>query len=559
MSQDTVPGRLSGFFTRFPQLAFLARVPKPALLGAGALAIALLAVALLWSRGPEYRVLFSNIEERDGGAIVTALTQMNVPYRFSDSGTALLVPAEKVHETRLALAAQGLPKGGSVGFELLDNPRFGASQFSEQVSYQRGLEGELARSIESLHAVERARVHLALPRQSLFVRERQKPTASVLLTLYPGRQIDHAQVTAISWLLASSVPNLHADDISVVDQSGRLLSTPQGEEFGFDADQQRRARQIEQRAEERILALLNPLLGSGNVHARVTADLDVSRREQTSESYRPNQSPNEAAVRSRQSNRREQTGLAPAGGPPGALSNQPAPAAVAPIDAPATGNAASQAEAGKPAAPAAPTQSSTDETINYEVDRTIEHVRTPAGEVRRLSVAVVLNYLPDAQGVPQPLSPEDMAKIEGIVRDAVGYSEARGDSVSLANSPFTENLAQTDEPPFWRDPFYLDLGQSMLQYLLYLLLALFAWRAVIRPILNQRNAPTAAPAAPATAQSEAQLQQIREAQSAALREQQLQAEKHSHEKNLAAARELAQKDPRAVAMIIRAWMEGKNG
>ncbi|CAM4297919.1 flagellar basal-body MS-ring/collar protein FliF [Kerstersia similis] len=556
MSQDAVPARQSGFFTRFPQLAFLARLPKPALLAAGALAIALLAVALLWSRGPEYRVLFSNLEERDGGAIVTALTQMNVPYRFNEAGTALLVPAEKVHETRLSLAAQGLPRGGSVGFELLDNPRFGASQFSEQVSYQRGLEGELARSIESLYAVERARVHLALPRQSLFVRDRQKPTASVLLTLYPGRQIDHAQVTAITWLLASSVPNLSAEDISVVDQGGRLLSTPQGEEFGFDADQQRRARQIEQRAEERILALLTPLLGNGNVHARVSADLDVSRREQTSETYRPNQAPNEGAVRSRQSNRREQTGLAPAGGPPGALSNQPAPAAVAPINAPAQDNAATPAETARPAAPA---QSSAEETVNYEVDRTIEHVRTPAGEIRRLSVAVVLNYLPDAQGVPQALSPEDMAKLEGIVREAVGYNEARGDTVSLANSPFNETLVQAEETPFWRDPFYLDLGRSMLQYLFYFLLALFAWRAVIRPILAQRQAPASNPAVASAAPSETQIQQIQEAQNAALREQQLHAEKQSHEKNLAAARELAQKDPRAVAMIIRAWMEGKNG
>ena len=215
----------------------------------------------MWSREPDYKVLFSNLQDRDGGAIVTALTQMNVPHRFNETGTALLVPADKVFNTRMQLASQGLPRGGAAGFELLDTPRFGASQFAEQVSYQRALEGELARSIEALNPVQTARVHLAIPRQSLFVRERQAPTASVLLNVYAGRSLSDAQVSAIAWLLSSSVPELKDENVSVVDQTGRLLSSPGGDGRGIDADQTRHIRDLEQRTVERIIAILTPLVG----------------------------------------------------------------------------------------------------------------------------------------------------------------------------------------------------------------------------------------------------------------------------------------------------------
>jgi len=229
------------------RLPFLRTLPKSMLLaGAAALVIALAAVAILWSRTPDYKVLFANLDERDGGAIVTALTQMNVPYRFSDQGGALLVPADRVHETRLQLASQGLPRGGSVGFELLDNARFGASQFSEQITWQRGLEGELTRSIEAMHHVQQARVHLAMPRQTLFVRDRQTPSASVLLNLYPGRTLTDTQVSSVAWLVAASVPGLDTEHVSIVDQNGRLLSAPGNQTSGMDSEQLRYVRDIEQ-------------------------------------------------------------------------------------------------------------------------------------------------------------------------------------------------------------------------------------------------------------------------------------------------------------------------
>ncbi|MFT4190100.1 MAG: flagellar basal-body MS-ring/collar protein FliF [Comamonas sp.] len=542
-----------------PRLDSLARLPKSALVAAVALLIALVAVSLLWSRGPEYRVLFANLEEADGGAIVAALGQMNIPYQFSEGGGALLVPADKVHETRLALATRGLPKGGAVGFELMDNARFGASQFAEQVTYQRGLEGELARSIEALQAVQRARVHLALPRQSLFVRERQKPSASVLLNLHPGRSLGDSQVAAIAWLVSSSVPDLAAEDISIVDQNGRLLSAGGSGALGLDGDQQRRLREIEQRAVERILSLVSPIVGSGNVQAQVSADLDFAQREETSEVYRPNQAPDQAAIRSRQTSASSQTGQLAATGVPGALTNQPPAQPTAPIvQPPANAAPGQQAQQGQQAQAQAqtqaqaPGQSRHDDTVNYELDRTISHVRLPTGTVRRLSVAVLLNYRADASGAPQPLPAEDIAKIEKLVREAVGYSEARGDTLSVANSPFAETPVET--VPLWRDPASIDLAKSLLQYLAIGLIVLLAWRLVARPILRQRAAEREAAIQAAESASTAQQDHAERA----LREAQRTQEKRTYENNLATARELAQKDPRAVAMIVRSWMSDGN-
>ena len=368
--------------------------------------VALIVAAVMWTSEPKYKVLFSNLEDRDGGAIVTALGQMNVPYRYNENGTALLVPADRVYDARLQLASQGLPRGGSVGFELMDNARFGASQFAEQINYQRGLEGELARSIESMHTVQHARVHLAMPRQSLFVRERQAPTASVLLNLYPGRSLSDAQVSAISWLVASSVPELTAENVSVVDQNGRLLSAPLGEGRGMDADQLRFVREMEQRTVERILTILNPLVGPGNVHAQASAEMDFARREETSEVYRPNQEPGQGAIRSQQTSDATQRGIGPAQGVPGALSNQPPGNAQAPITNPQQPPArpgqtpqqqGAQQQTGAQAASGSLNERR-DATTNYEVDRTISHVKQPVGALKRLSVAVVVNYIRDKDG-----------------------------------------------------------------------------------------------------------------------------------------------------------------
>lgn len=546
----------SSLLAKFPVLERVRALPKPVLLGAAAALVAVIVAVVMWSSEPKYKVLFSNLDDRDGGAIVTALGTMNVPYRYNENGTALLVPADRVYDARLQLASQGLPRGGSVGFELMDNARFGASQFAEQINYQRGLEGELARSIEAMNTVQHARVHLAMPRQSLFVRERQAPTASVLLNLYPGRSLSDAQVSAISWLVASSVPELTAESVSIVDQNGRLLSAPLGEGRGMDADQLRFVREIEQRTVERILTILNPLVGPGNVHAQATADVDFSRREETSEVYRPNQEPGQAAVRSQQTSDSTQRGVGPAQGVPGALSNQAPANAQAPVTnppqqqpprpgQPPQANAQQQHQQQQQQtgtqAPAGNLNERRDATTNYEVDRTISHIKQPVGNLKRMSVAVVVNYVRDKDGELQALPPEELNKLTNLVREAMGYSEGRGDSLNLVNSQFNDGPPPL---PMWRDPEMISLFKTILFWLIGGVLALWLYRKIRRSVTEYLYPPVD----PEQAEAE-RAEAAREAQDLARAK-----ETDRYQDNLERARTMANKDPRAVAMVLRTWM-----
>ncbi|MCZ4330629.1 flagellar basal-body MS-ring/collar protein FliF [Castellaniella denitrificans] len=554
---------ITDWMNRNPALARLAALPRPVLLGLGAAIVALLVVATLWMREPEYRALFSNVEARDGGAIVSVLNQRNVPYKFADNGATILVPADQVYALRLQLAEQGLPRGGSVGFELLDEPKFGASQFSEQITYQRALEGELARSIEALQPVKSARVHLAIPRQSLFVRDREAPTASVLLTLYPSRTLSESQVSAIAWLVSSSVPKLNAESVSIVDQDGHLMSSPGGE-AGMDSTRRNFINDVEQRTTQRILTLLNPIVGPGNVRAQVSATVDFSQREQTSEVYRPNETPGTAAIRSKQTSDSAQNGMLPPTGVPGALSNEPPANATAPIQT-AAANQATQAPAaaGTQSPPAQTSGTGTvngapgsarqgqgsvrnDATVNYEVDRTISHVKHELGSLQRLSVAVVVNYR-DKDGEPAPLDSAEMDDINALVKQAMGYSADRGDTLSVVNSAFTDQ-----EPKFkpWENPEYRGLALQVLKVLLILAVLFFLWRSVVRPIVQGfANAQVE------RAKNEAHLETMREQR----RQDELRAsEMNRYEENLDTARQLAQRDPRAVAMVLRSWMDPKN-
>ena len=560
--------QMAQWMARMPSLANIASWSRPVQLGVASAVLAVIVVATLWLQAPAYKVLFSNIEDRDGGAIVNALTSMNVPYKLGETGSTILVPADRVHEARLQLAQQGLPRNGNAGFELLDQARFGASQFAEQVNYQRALEGELSNSIKSLHAVQDARVHLALPRESLFVRDRQPPTASVLVSLYPGRSLSDAQVSAVSWLVSSSVPHLTPENVSVVDQNGRLLSAPTGE-AGLENTRRDLVNDIEQRTVQRILTLLNPLVGSGNVRAQVSADVDFSQREQTSEVYRPNQTPGQAAVRSQQTSASIQNGVLPPEGIPGALTNQPPANPVAPIDVqPAPGqqnpananqpNAANNANnpnnaaqantntAGQNTATPANGTARNDATVNYEVDRTISHVKDPVGTLRRLSVAVVVNYR-QVDGEQVPLEQAELDKLNELVRQAMGYSEQRGDSISVVNSAFTPEPSV----PAWQDPVYLDYAVQLFKYLVIAFAIYLLWRLILRRIIMESQA--------AQARREAELQQEKESREQAETAARLAAEMSRYEDNLTAARELAKKDPRAVAMVMRAWMEKKDG
>jgi flagellar M-ring protein FliF len=508
----------------------------------GAAAIAVLVAAFMWSQTPDYRALYGNLSDRDGGAVIAALQQMNVPYKFADGGGALLVPANQVHEVRLRLAGQGLPKGGLAGFELMENQKFGTSQFAEQVNYQRGLEGELARSIQALAAVQGARVHLALAKSTAFVREQPKASASVLLNLHPGRRLDDTQVSAVVHLVSNSVPGLSARNVTVVDQNGNLLSaeTARSGRGALDPGQLRYRQEVEQGYIARIEAILAPLAGPNNVRAQVTAELDFSESEHAEETYKPNQKTEDAAVRSQQiSEANSGASGSGAGGVPGALTNQPPVPATAPITGAAPAPAAAPA-----AAAAASGTARKDSTINYEVDKSIKHTKHEIGRIKRLAVAVVVNHKSrtDAKGktTQVALSAAEVEKLTTLVKEVMGYSKERGDTVSVMNSAFTTPEKEAiPEIPLWKNPGTVDLakdiGKNVLIGAVLLVVVLFVLRPLLktvtaaRPVVQPLPSPAEAPQLP---------------QSAAV------------DTGVERARRLAREDPKVVANVVKDWVSG---
>jgi flagellar M-ring protein FliF len=514
-----------------------------------AVVVALTVGGWLWSRTPEYRVLYANLSDRDGGAIVNALQQMNVPYKFADGSGAVMVPDNRVHEARLQLASQGLPRGGQVGFELMENPKLGASQFLEQVNYQRALEGELARTIQSLAAVQSARVHLALAKPTVFVREQQKPSASVLLNLNRGRGIDPAQVNAIIHLVSSSVPDMPVKNVTVVDQNGALLSATGGNApntAGLDASQLKFLREIEAGYVQRIESIIAPLVGAANVRAQVTADVDFSQTERAEETYKPNQNQTDAAIRSQQTSEETSANSAKAGGVPGALSNQPPVPPTAPIAAGQPGAAGQAAQTSASAANQnAVNNARKDATINYEVDKTIKHVRQPIGGLRRLSVAVVVNHRkePGTEGkaTTKPLTKEEMQQITDLVKEAVGYSEQRGDTLNIANSAFNEpEVEPPAEVPVWKDPEYIEPLKNIGKNGLIAALVLYLVLGVLRPTLKNLAERAALPSPRALQQAPEGVPQV--------------APPQGYEANLEMARQLAKQEPKLVASVVKNWV-----
>jgi flagellar M-ring protein FliF len=472
------------------------------MLGVGVAALAaVIAVAAMWARTPDYRVLFSNLSDRDGGSVVAALSQMNMPYKFSDVGGVIMVPADKVHDVRLKLASQGLPKGGTVGFELVETQKFGTTQFQERLNYQRGLEGELARSIMALSAVSGARVHLALPTANGFFREQQKPSASVLLTLHPGRLLERAQVAGIIHLVASSIPDMTPKQVSVIDQSGGLLSN-QGDgpqSAGLDPNQLQYLRTVEQAYIARIVEIVEPIVGRGNVKAQVTADVDFTMSESTTEQYRPNQGTEPAAVRSQQVNEASGgAGATPAQGVAGAMSNQVPTTPTAPVNGAAQplgqGAGAGGAQAGR--------DTRKESTTNFEVDKTVRVVRNASGNVKRLTAAVVVNHRrtldDDGKATLTPLDPKEVEQIQSLVREAIGFSKDRGDALNVVNAPFSvEDLPKPEPLPVWKDPDMMALARSIGGQVGLVLLGLLAIFGVIRPALRKLPAPPPRPGATA--------------------------------------------------------------
>lgn len=532
-----------------PGTGFMARLSPRArallMLGAAGL-IAVVTAAWLWSTSPSYGVLFTNVSDRDGGAIIAQLAQMNVPYRSAEGGT-ILVPADKVHEVRLKLASQGLPKGSIVGFEILENQKFGLTQFQEQINYQRGLEGELARSIQSLAPVAAARVHLALPKASGFLRDKEPPTASVLLQLHPGQALDRAQVAGIVHLVASSVPELSPKNVSVVDQHGDLLANQSDGAAGLDSAQLDYVTQVEAATIKRIEDILEPIVGRGNVRAQVTADVDFSDVETQDETYRPNQGPDKAAIRSQSSIESSQPGASGPQGIPGALSNQPPAPATAPITGPqpplnpgAAGPGAA-AGAGAPGSAPAPVATSThhEQTTNYEVDKNVRHTHSGSGQIRRLTAAVVVNNKPaeNGQGAGTPWDAKEIANLQALAQEAMGFNAQRGDALNLVNAPFSQpELAPAEPVPFLQRPDVLAMAREGGKAALFLLLTAIVVFGVLRPALKSIGTAPPPAAEPPPAPAPAVLTAP------------------APPSTLEGVRQIAKSDPAAVANVVKAWV-----
>ena len=521
-------------------------------LGLGALALVAIALALFFmGQQPDWRVLYTNLGDKDGGAIVAQLTQMNVPYKHSEGGGSIMVPADKVHDTRLRLASLGLPKGTVNGFELMEANRFGMTQFQERLTFQRGLEGELTRSIQSLSSVQTARIHLALPNQNGFFREQQKPSASVLLTLHPGRTLDKAQVAGIVHLVASSVPEMNPKAVSIVDDAGNLLSSsPEGQSQGADTQKLQYTQQIEQMYTRRILDMIEPLVGEGNVKAQVSADVDFSLVESTSELHKPNQSTEAGAVRSQQIVEDGSPAAALPAGVPGATTNQPPTTGTAPIN----GDAAALGAAGA-ADKAASTRRQS--LINYEVDKTVKVVREASGTVRRLSAAVVVNHRSSTdkggKETTAAIPPEQLEQMTALVRETIGFNKERGDSVNVVNAVFNVSKAPEEVAvAWWRQPENMELARGLAWPMGMVGMGLLVLLGMVRPGLKLMKAPALPPA---EAKLNAMVNDQPERPGLPMPTNSNEATPET--RRLADAKRLALENPMAVANIVKGWVNGE--
>lgn len=515
------------------------------MLGVGLSALlAVLVVLAMGMREGEYRALFNGLSEKDGGQIMEKLQQLGVPYRIGDGGGVILVPADKVYELRMKLGAAGLPKGSETGYDALDKVSpFGRTQRLESMSLQRAREGELVRTITTLESVAAARVHLAMPNQNGFFREQEKPSASVVLSLHPGRTLDRAQVAGIVHLVSRSVPELKASDVSVIDSTGALLN-PQENASGLDSVQLDYRRHVENAAVQRVLALLEPVVGAGNLRATVTADIDFSQVESTAEEYRPNNGEAPAAIRASRTEESAQPGSLVPSGVPGAQSNQPPTTPAAPM----TG-----ASAPLQAAPLGGGSSSgrREAETRYELDKTVRVTRAATGTVRRLHAAVVVNHrsVTDAKGKTssQPLSAQEIENLTALVQQGIGFDAERGDKVQLVNVPFhTEAPAAPVDTPLWEQPWLQDLLRSGATPGALVLVALIALFGFVRPAMKAALAP------PPGSQLDAVVADDEALPLPGPEPEQLEAAMASDK--LEAARRLAKENPAAVASIMRGWV-----
>jgi len=538
------------------------RIPaglKPLLLLVGiAAAVAAGVAVVLWSKGPTYSLLYANLGTEDQASIAQALDAAGIPYRLEPGSNSLQVPSERVSDARLKLAGQGLPEGDG-GFAMMEKqPSLGTSQFMEGARYQHALEQELARTIASLRPVDGARVHLAVPRQSAFVRDRRPASASVFLQLKPGRRLEQEQVQAVINLVASSIPELEADQVTVVDQQGRLLSAPhRANEFALGEQHFDLVRRMEEEYTQRIEALLSPLVGPGRVRAQVVAQVETSSTEEAREQYRPESQIARSESSSEQTSRDGPNG---AGGVPGSLTNQPPAGGVALPPGVAAGTAvpgANSATAGQAAsaAPPPPDNTAKTSTRNYEIDRTLNYTRQPAGRLKRLTVAVLIDDVrilgKDGKQVVRPLGEEQLKRITQLVKDAVGFDEARGDNVNVVNSSFDGDQpapeGEMEQVPIWELPIIRDIAKVLAGSLVLLVLVLSVLRPLVRGLITPARVALAGPGGQGAESAGPRAAPVLAAGTGlqpAL----------AYEQQLAQARTLVTQDPKRVAQVVKTWV-----
>ncbi len=508
--------------------------------------------------GSSHKLLFANLSEKDGAAVIAKLDQMGVEYKFGDGGGSILVPADRVYELRMKLSAAGVNKGSINGYELLDGQSsFGQSDGQQRVQLKRALEGELTRTIQSLASVQAARVMLSMPQANGFFREQQKPTASVTVQLHPGRTLEREQIAGIVHLVASSVPELNTKAVSVIDGEGALL-WPQDERNGaFDSAQLRYLKEVEASHLKRVMELLEPVVGRENLRATVTAEVDFSQVESTAEEFKPNQGDNPASVRALRTEESSQADPARPSGVPGAASNQPPVAATAPINGASAPLQAAQVGGGQG-------NSRREAETSYAVDKTVRVTRNASGNVRRLHAAVVVNHRnsTDNKGKPvsTPLSDEELQKLTALVQQGIGFSQERGDSVRVVTAPFrVETPPPVEEVPLYKQPWVQEAVRVGIAPLALAVVALVVVFGLVRPAIKAAlPKPPEAEAGKgsqldAVVDDDEKLPELQAADTPAL--------EMSNKTNdkLLAARALAKENPAVVAHIVRNWVSGEAG
>ena len=545
------------------QFAALAPRQQIAIIGGLALSMAFLVALLVWWQNPVYHSLYTNLPEEDAGQVIEFLQQQNISYKIDDQTGRILVPEEDVHTARMRLASAGIPKSGGVGFELLDKPQgFGVSQFMEDTRYQRALEGELARSIQSIEGVKAARVHLAIPKEPVFIHDTRKPSASVVVTLYPGRVLSQNQIAAIRNLISASVVDMQPEQVAIVDQRGHFLSDETTDAFAsLDAKRIAYKTQLETQLQDKVISLLTPLVGEDRVKVSVNTDMDFSIGEENNEVF----DPEPRALRSEHLSNEEKIGAGPMG-VPGALTNQPPAAGTAPQaatpqaapgqQAPQQGGQQQQAQqGGQPGQAQAPQQlpvtTTSEATRNYEISRNVRHTRWPPGQVRRLSVAVLIDNapVPGQKGERAPLNETQLQNLQNLVRQAVGYNANRGDEVTVVNAAFTG--ATSSYIPWWKDPSLWTISKQAFWGILLILLV----AGILRILYMALRPPPRAP------QEEVEEEPMPAEEELAMQEetQTVPKEQLDFEEKLRRAKAYAAEDPKRVAQIIKNWLKEDAG